>query len=96
MIFRRYCRNADPNQRSIAEIFDRIRRLGVMVGAAEREEALADKLEAVRARVARLPAPVPIISTSTGALIMLPFPPTALRLGDARLRWPLGKRKPIG
>jgi iron complex transport system substrate-binding protein len=47
------------NQRSLGEIFDMIRMLGAMVGAAERAEALADRLAeglaAVRERAARLP-----------------------------------------
>ena len=47
------------NQRSLAEIFEMIRMLGAIVGASERAERLADKLEgeltAVRARAAELP-----------------------------------------
>jgi iron complex transport system substrate-binding protein len=47
------------NQRSVAEIFDMIRLLGAVVGAAERADRLARELEdglaAARARAARLP-----------------------------------------
>jgi len=47
------------NQRSLAEIFDMIRMLGAMVGAAERADALADRLAAgviaAREQAARLP-----------------------------------------
>jgi iron complex transport system substrate-binding protein len=47
------------NQRSIAEIFDMIRMLGGMVGAADRADGLASELEqkiaAARLRAARLP-----------------------------------------
>src|SRR3954469_2864765 len=47
------------NQRDIAGIFDMIRTLGALVGAAEKAEALAvsleDRLDAVRERAAKLP-----------------------------------------
>ena len=47
------------NQRSLPEIFDMIRMLGAMVGAADQASALADRLAAglaaARARAARLP-----------------------------------------
>jgi iron complex transport system substrate-binding protein len=47
------------NQRSIAEIFDMIRMLGALVGAADRADELADDLAtglaAARRRAARLP-----------------------------------------